>query len=725
MAAPKKPSKPRERVSAATSDPTWAIARSIVSPNLVERDPYRGHATVYRCVRVIVGAMMRVPLVAKRGQRPTGVVQEDGAWADLMQRPNPNQTRRQLVEATGTYLLTTGECLWYLEGKGGPARVSEVPEQIWALPKGAAEPILDERTRSVILGWRLTTTTGVLEVPAHAVLQFKYSFDPSNPLRGLGPIGAAATAMRSDMKAEAWSEAFYDNAAEPGGILSTEGVLTPKQREDMRMAWEAKHGGVSKRGRVAVLEGGLTYQQVGISQRDMDFIEQRKWNDTQIARVFGVPKFFLMDAQDISYASTRQAKRALWELAVLPIIDMMEDVIEARMTSTRDAAIWLEFDVAKVEALKEDLAANLESAEKLARLGYPVNEINARLDLGMERQEWGDEGTLPMGVAPAATVAGGEPEAPAPAAAPGQQGDNGQGGENGQPANLDAVQQQDRPPETEGLPPANRAAEGRTRRLARWQQVNRAVLQPGTQKFRARVRGWMNSRRGELLRFMASKAQRAPGDMAGDFARELEAFLLGAEERWADLLNRQTQAVYRDIFRLAAEDLADELGKPAGFFSMGDPMVGRYLQEKAVKIKGVSDTVIAGLRKTLAEGVVAQDNLIQLQDRVREVFRAGNSRTQTIAATETAQATNGARQAVMEKAGVKRQEWITSEDAFVRDEDGIRKNQPANHRELDGKIVPVGSSFVQGIHLHYPGDVQAPPQWVINCRCVAGAVLEE
>lgn len=807
MPAPKK--KPQQRAAAASSDPSWGIARSIVSANMVERDPYRGHATVYRCIRVIVGALMRVPLIPKKGQRPNGVAQESGPWAELMLRPNPNQTRRQLVEATGTYLLTTGECLWYLEGRDGPAKTNEIPEQIWPLPKAAAEPIVDEKTRTVVLGWRITTRTGAIEVPATSVLQFKYSFDPANPLRGLGPIGVAATAMRADMKAEAWGEAFFDNAAEPGGVLSTDGVLTPKQREDMRMAWESKHGGVSKRGRVAVLEGGLEYQQIGISQRDMDYLEQRKWNDQVIAKAFGVPGFMLGNAQDISYASTRQAKRALWELAVLPIVDMMEDVLEARMTSTRDASIWLEFDVTKVEALKEDLAANLDSAQKLAMLGFPVNQINERLDLGMQRQDWGDEGTLPMGVAPATTVVplpevetqagaadatgateastvsetafnGGQVQAlvdtvkaivlgeiPAEAAkqillvafpltdaqataivnpseqsavakadaaaeavaaggsVPGQPGHNGLGGNNGKAGNPDALPQQDKPPETNGTPPAGRGLESRDRRAAYWTRVNKKIMQPSAQRFRARVRSWMNARRGEILRFMEGAAKtRAEGDLPGEFLRELEKFLIAAEARWSELLDKQTAGVYREIFRAASADMMEELGK-VGFVDMGDPAVAKFMAEKAVKIKGVSDTVIEGIRKTLAEGVVEQDNLVELQDRVRDVFRAGNSRAQTIAQTETSQATNGARQLVMEQEGVKQQEWMTSEDAFVRDETGDRKNGPANHRELDGKVVPVGASFVDGIRLHYPSDPAAPAQWVVNCRCLAAPVLED
>lgn len=738
----RKPAAVRARtgVSPATSDPLWGTARSMVTANPVERDPYRGHATVYRCVRVIVGALMRAPLVAKKGTRPNGTLLENGPWSELLLHPNPNMTRRQLVEATGTYLLTTGECAWYLEGKSGPATNDEVPTSMWPLPKWALEPILDERTRTVLLGWRITTPTGQFDAPARSVLLHRYSFDPANPLRGLGPIGAAAVAMRSDMKAEAWSEAFFDNSAEPGGVLSTEGVLTPKQREDMRLSWEAKHGGPSRRGRVAVLEGGLTYQQLGLSQRDMDFIEQRKWNDTQIARVFGVPKFFLMEGTDISYASTRQNKRALWELAVMPIVDAAEDVMEAGLTSTRDARVWCEFDVSKVEALKEDLAANLDSAERLTRIGYPVNEVNERLDLGMPRQPWGDTGTLPMGVAPADAVLagdgsggtdGGEPPPDAPDA----------GGDNGKPPSPEGdgtpLPQEDKPPESTGKPPPGRvvvasaedaAREARARRVASWALVERGVMRPATGRFHGRVRGFLNGRKAEVLRFVSGLDTRAFSDLKGLDARALppdaggaiDRYLADAKARWAGLLAKQMRPVYRDTVRQAATQLGKELGG-LRFFDMGDPAVAAFLHKKEVLVTSVSDTVTEGLRGTLIDGLTKAEDVNQLQDRVRLVFRAGNNRSLTIARTEAAQSTNGARHLAMTAEKVEEHEWLTSEDEAVRDETASLRLRPkADHRSLDGTVVPLGATFVGGLHLHHPGDVAAPPWWVINCRCVAG-----
>lgn len=708
----------------------------------VETSPYKGHATVFRCIRVIVGALIRAPLVAKtgtEGRSPvewriramqdvgradaapmTGEPLTSGPWYDLLLNPNPYMTRRQFVEAHGVYLLTTGECGWYLERKGEPCPLGQMPDRIWPTHRAMLEPILDE---DVLEGWRITTGGSPIEVPPWSMVHHRYAFDPDEPLRGLGPIGAARSAMRADMKAEAWSEAFFDNAAEPGGILSTDGVLTPKQREDMRAAWEAKHMGPQRRGRTAVLEGGLTYQQVGISQRDMDFLAQRQWNDTQIARVFGVPKFFLMEGTDISYASTRQNKRALWELAVMPIVDSTEDVSEARLTSPRDASVWLEFDVTRIEALKEDLAANLEVAERMTRIGYPLNETNERLDLGMARQPWGDEGMLPMGVAPASQVAAGiDPYAsePTPDAVDEANDD-------------EALPQEDKPPETgedSDTEPVRRVrvytrieagedAEARAARSARWRVVERGVMRPGTGKLQRRVRGWMNGRRAEVLRFLSGLER---GNTIPRAKSAINQFLGDASDRWSGMIARQTQPIFRGIVEAAANGVARELGGLA-FFNMGDPAVAAFLQRKVSLITGVSDTIRDGLRDTLRAGIEAGEDVNQLQDRARLVFRAGMNRSLTIARTESAQATNGARFLVMRKEKVEQHEWLTSDDEAVRDETGSARLRPkANHRVLDGTEKPVGETFVAGITLAHPGDVRAPAHWVINCRCVAGAV---
>lgn len=715
-------------------DPSFALAISKVRQAGYNPDPYSGHATVYRCVRTIVGAAISAPLVAKKGQKPNGTILETGPWSELLSSPNPIQTRREFVEAFLTWLELDGEVGLYLEGEAGPCRIDEIPKEIWPSRSASdAEPIMDEGSRT-ILGWKIRSGTKTVEVPEASYVLIRF-FNPQNPVRGLSPISAAATGLRTDQKAAAWGEGFFDNSAEPGTVLSTEGALTPDQRREMREAWEARHQGVSRAHRVAVLEGGLKVERTGISQRDMEYLEQRKFGTGELAKVFGVPKFFLMEDADYSFASTRQHKRALWELTVLPLVATIEDVFEARIVKTRDPGTWLEFDRTQVEALRDDLDANLGAAERLTRLGYPLNQANERLELGMPRQPWGDTSLLPMGVAPAESVVAGT-DLLGGGLGP-IEVDDGEG-------DPDPLPQQDKPQETTAvgakaepirisrgpiiLPGSRETSDdARARRSASWRILERGVLRPATGKFRRRIEGYMNGRRAETLRFVAGLAA-ARGYRADEstIGGEIEAFLAESEERWRKMIVRQTRPLYRELVQAAANGISKDLGGLA-IFSMGDPSIGRLLAEKEVLVQNVPSTIVRALRENLIQGVLEREDLGTLQERIaalsdssRNVFRAGRNRTLTIARTEVSQATNGARHVVMKAEGVEESEWLTADDEFVRDETGSKRLRPkANHRALDGQVAPLDSTFVPGIMLAHPGDVRAPSWWVVNCRCGA------
>ena len=707
------------------NDPAWLRAR--VTPRPISDEAFEAHATVFRCVTVLTNALVSAPLAEIHGPRTQAPrIVEDGVWQPLLDDPNPLQTQAQFVEGFGTYLLLGGEVGLYCEGENGPARIDEIPREVWPLPKHALEPIVDEKTKT-LLGWKIATSGGQIDVPAHALTHLRF-FNPRDPLRGLSPLSAAMTGLRSDMKAEAWGEAFFDNSAEPGGILSTDGALTQKQRDDMREAWESKHRTPDRAHRVAVLEGGLTYQQVGIGQRDMQFLEQRGWNETQIAKVYGVPKFFLMDATDISYASTRQNKRALWELAVLPLIAKIEDVFRVRLCGTRTGRnVRIGWDLAQVEALRDDLDAKIGNVEGLTRLGYPLNEANERVELGMKPQGWGDRGTLPMGVAPAEDVAlgmtGGDDlydDEPVD-----DEGD----------VETDPIPQEDKPKD-EGdagrllIRVGETDDEGRNRRSAAWRALERGTMRPGVGKMKRRLRGFVNGRKGEVLKFLRDlKAGRASDD---GYAQKIAAFLDEAEGRWQEQIARQTRPLYRQQVEAAAKGVGRELGG-LQFFSAADPEVAAFLARKEVLVRGVPKTIAKALRLTLLEGTLQNEDLGSLQDRVAalsgkagDVFRASMNRTLSIARTETAQTVNGARRVVMQAERVERTEWLTSDDEFVRNEPAdapLRVRPAANHRVLDGDVVPLGTSFVPGVVLRNPGDVDcSQAQHVVNCRCGAAAV---
>lgn len=403
-------------------------------------EPYSAHESVYRCVSVIARNLSQIPLQVRRDRKGAAKVIESGPWYDLLLNPNPLQTRREFVEATLTLWLLDGLAYWAMEGRGG-ARLGkgDIPARMNARARADVKPLITEG--GDLAGWEVRdpVTREIRTFPAHAVIPFRF-FDPRDPWGGQTPLAAASRGYRVDLKAQRFTDALYENAADPGGVLETDQNLGSVVRGELRKEWEDRHRGPDKVGKIAVLEGGLKYRQTPANMKDLAYIETRKLSRQQVATVYGVPLFFLMEASETSYAGTRSAVRTLWENTLLPLKVMVEDVAEARLFRYVDSSLYLEFDTTGVEALRDDLSTRLDAAEKMQRLGVPRDKALAAVNVPIDPDEGSDVALIAQALAPLARVAAGETMA-------GGEGLGGLAGEPGAPGtNPDALPQTDKAP---------------------------------------------------------------------------------------------------------------------------------------------------------------------------------------------------------------------------------------------------------------------------------------
>ena len=273
------------------------------------------NAVAYRCVRMIAEAAASTPLT----------VRQDGAFAPehpvrrLLDRPNPEQSGPELLEALFGHLQTAGNA--YLEAAGeGP------PEELWSLrpdrvrvtpgPKGW--PLAYDYT----VGGRSTTiarrTDGWMPV-----MQLKL-FHPLDDHYGFSPLEAAAASIDAHNAAGAWNKALLDNAARPSGALvygARDGErLTADQFEALKAELFDMHQGSSNAGRPMLLEGGLDWKPMSLSPADMDFIAGKHAAAREIALAFGVPPQLLGIPGDATYANYREANAAFWRQTVVPLV---------------------------------------------------------------------------------------------------------------------------------------------------------------------------------------------------------------------------------------------------------------------------------------------------------------------------------------------------------------------------------------------------------------------
>ena len=110
-------------------------------------------------------------------------------------------------------------------------------------------------------------------------------------LVGYSPIAMSKNAVGMTMACEEYGASFFENGATPGGVLEYPGVL--KDPSKVRESWHSVYGGSRNSGKVAVLEEGMKYQQIGIPPEEAQFLETRKFQINEIARLYRRAEMFI------------------------------------------------------------------------------------------------------------------------------------------------------------------------------------------------------------------------------------------------------------------------------------------------------------------------------------------------------------------------------------------------------------------------------------------------
>lgn len=359
------------------------------------QQPYAKHPWVHAAIRAIATNAGGVPLKIETGTESSVKVitdESNGAAGDLARifaRPNEFDTSYQFMEKTFAIMNLDGWCIWVLDREN----MTQIPKGMYAMRPGGFQPVLNPVTDR-LLGWIYNNPNGSQEaLDTSQVLNFKF-FNPYDSIRGLSPLEAAQRGIRTDIYAKAYSEAFFYNSADPAGVITSEKKLSETQAQQIISWWEKRHRGPGSAKQIGILYGGMKWQATATSHKDMQFQEQLNENRDEILAVLKVPKSELLINADVNSAISYSADRAFWQKTVIPQIRNVESGLKANfipgLRGTVNKNLRIVFDLAVVPALQGDFNEKVKNAEILARIGYPINAINNRLELGMPRVEWGD-----------------------------------------------------------------------------------------------------------------------------------------------------------------------------------------------------------------------------------------------------------------------------------------------------------------------------------------------
>jgi HK97 family phage portal protein len=337
------------------------------------REGYAANPVVHRCVRLIAEAaasvMWRVYVEGREAP--------DHALAQLLARPNPRQSGQVFRESLHAFQMVAGNA--FIEAVAASSAVRELyllrPDRVKVVPGPDGWPQAFDYTvgGSTV---RLSQSDGLIPPVLHLAL-----FHPLDDHYGLAPSEAAAKAIDLHNSAAGWNKALLDNAARPSGALVCGGGATLSESQFERLKAELENGfsGAANAGRPLLLEGGLSWQPLSLSPKDMDFMEARNAAARDIALAFGVPPMLLGIPGDNTYSNFVEANRAFWRQSVVPLVMRTADALSAWLSPSFTDAPRIVIDLDEVPALAEDreavwrrigAASFLSDDEKREALGW-------------------------------------------------------------------------------------------------------------------------------------------------------------------------------------------------------------------------------------------------------------------------------------------------------------------------------------------------------------------
>ncbi|GCD83677.1 portal protein [Parageobacillus thermoglucosidasius] len=237
---------------------------------------------VYACVRVLSETVASLPLHLYRRMNPRGkekAVQHQ-LYALLHDQPNPEMTSFTWREAAMAHLLLWGNHYSYIEwGADG------YPKALWPIRPDRCNPERDPKTKQIV--YRATTEDGI-QVIFQASEIFHIPGLGFDGLKGLSPIGMMKEAIGLALATEDFGAGFFGNGTHVGGVLETDNALSDKAYERLKKDIESDRG-LPFAHKMRILEEGLKYKQTAIPPEHAQFLETRKYQTEEIARIFRVP----------------------------------------------------------------------------------------------------------------------------------------------------------------------------------------------------------------------------------------------------------------------------------------------------------------------------------------------------------------------------------------------------------------------------------------------------
>lgn len=366
----------REGQAPGPTDDFWYEALGTMSATGVKVTPEtaRRCAAVYAAVRVLSDTLAQLPLMLyKRNGDGRERDTNHPLFKLLYIKPNRWQTSLEFREMMMGHVLLRGNAY---------------AQKVYDMKSGAVKelvPLNPTKVSPKLTEWGdpfyefQSNRGGTIILQASDVFHLKGPSDDG--LVGLSPIAVAAEPVGLALAAEEFGARTFKNDAQPGGVLEHPGTLDEEAVERLRSSWAKQHSGVTNARKPVVLEEGMKWTRVGMSADDTQFLETRRFQVEDIARIFRVPPHLIGHLDKATFSNIEHQALEFVTHTMNPWIVRWEQAIGARLLDeTEQVTHYVKFIVEGL--LRGDIASRYNAYSIARQWGWmSVNEIRKLEDL--------------------------------------------------------------------------------------------------------------------------------------------------------------------------------------------------------------------------------------------------------------------------------------------------------------------------------------------------------
>lgn len=261
----------------------------------VDEDTVLSLAAAYRAVSFLSGLFASAPVVVRNKSSNAPVRNR------LLESPSPVHTPYELWELMATWVLLRGNAYALKTYKAGPGSAVEALSPI-APTQVTVKAVVNKQGAIVDRVYTVHTAAGhTLDVPSEDML---HVMDMSKDgIVGLSRIALQREAFSTALATDKFAGKLFGSGSLMSGILTTDKRLDQATADRIRDRWRQRMQGVDNAHDIAILDAGAKFESLTIPPEDAQFLQARRYGVAEVARIFGVPRWALMDEGGSTFGS--------------------------------------------------------------------------------------------------------------------------------------------------------------------------------------------------------------------------------------------------------------------------------------------------------------------------------------------------------------------------------------------------------------------------------------